>query len=567
MDAQLYSKIVGDIKGEFFIPSYQRGYRWGKNEVTRLLDDIFQNKNEKYCLQPIVVRKDNDVYRVVDGQQRLTTIYLILKYMNLASIGFIPEPRFNLSYETRPGSQTFLESSFEDMTNQKNENVDYWFIANSYQTIKEWFEKSNDKSIIKQTISKFSELFDTSVNVIWYEIGPEEDERKLFTRLNTDKIPLTSAELTKAMFLSKTNANNITRTEQEEIALQWDSIEKDLSNESLWFFLTNSANSAYRTRIDLVLDMMSGKESSDEPYFTFFYFDKRQKTESLKSIWQDIYHTFSLFKDWHENHDLYHKIGYLISSDSDSLKTIFNYSQRRTKTAFLQLLDDKIRNSIEDAWELEDLTYEDDYLLIKKIMLLFNVESVCNEDEQTQWFPFDKYKQQNWSLEHIHAQHANMSQQKEWIEWLRIHLDSLNDIVSPDKKDEDYYSLINEIETIIQSNKIEDRQKFEELHDKAIALLSDDTGEDYIHTISNLALLNTSDNSALNNAAFDVKRNRIIELDRHGKFIPFCTKMVFLKYYSPSSETQIHFWGDYDRRNYVKRIKEALAKYLPESEN
>ena len=53
----LETRLVGDIEGKFHIPSYQRGYRWGKNEVTRLLEDIFSNGENNYCLQPIVVRK------------------------------------------------------------------------------------------------------------------------------------------------------------------------------------------------------------------------------------------------------------------------------------------------------------------------------------------------------------------------------------------------------------------------------------------------------------------------------------------------------------------------------
>lgn len=61
-----------------------------------------------------------------------------------------------------------------------------------------------------------------------------------------------------------------------------------------------------------------------------------------------------------------------------------------------------------------------------------------------------------------------------------------------------------------------------------------------------LALLNTADNAALNNSTFDVKRNDIIQMDKKGQYIPFCTKMVFLKYYTPSAENQLHFWGQAD---------------------
>lgn len=78
----LETKFVADIRGSFYIPSYQRGYRWSETEVVRLLDDIYQNGKKNYCLQPVVVRKKEDQYELIDGQQRLTTLYLIYKYIS-----------------------------------------------------------------------------------------------------------------------------------------------------------------------------------------------------------------------------------------------------------------------------------------------------------------------------------------------------------------------------------------------------------------------------------------------------------------------------------------------------
>lgn len=44
----LETKFVADIRGSFYIPSYQRGYRWSETEVVRLLDDIYQNGKKNY---------------------------------------------------------------------------------------------------------------------------------------------------------------------------------------------------------------------------------------------------------------------------------------------------------------------------------------------------------------------------------------------------------------------------------------------------------------------------------------------------------------------------------------
>ena len=227
----LETKFVADISGSFYIPSYQRGYRWSETEVVRLLDDIYQNGKKNYCLQPVVVRKKEDQYELIDGQQRLTTLYLIYKYMKNVN-PFFNEPAFTLSYQTRDQSEEFLKTL--DMTKQ-DDNIDFWFISKAYNTIKEWFEQD-----LQIRVMHIFEYLKEDVKIIWYEVGESEEAISLFTRLNIGKIPLTSAELVKAMFLSRDNAENMRREKQEEISLQWDGIERELHNESLWFFLTNS---------------------------------------------------------------------------------------------------------------------------------------------------------------------------------------------------------------------------------------------------------------------------------------------------------------------------------------
>ena len=68
----LETKFVADISGSFYIPSYQRGYRWSETEVVRLLDDIYQNGKKNYCLQPVVVRKKDNQYELIDPIRSVT---------------------------------------------------------------------------------------------------------------------------------------------------------------------------------------------------------------------------------------------------------------------------------------------------------------------------------------------------------------------------------------------------------------------------------------------------------------------------------------------------------------
>ena len=154
----------------FFIPSYQRGYRWTEQQVTDLLNDIneftpkeIQNSNEKtwYCLQPIVVKqKSENEWDVIDGQQRLTTIYLILHYLNQ---GFVENPRkklFSLKYETRDNSADFLQNELNgEIIN--NTNIDYFFISSAYKSICDWFMNKGEHFNVN--------TFNFSTKVIWYE--------------------------------------------------------------------------------------------------------------------------------------------------------------------------------------------------------------------------------------------------------------------------------------------------------------------------------------------------------------------------------------------------------------
>ncbi|MHC6179345.1 DUF262 domain-containing protein [Clostridium sp. JNZ X4-2] len=556
---KLEAKLVGSIEGKFIIPSYQRGYRWGRDEVNRMLDDIYTNGTKNYCLQPVVVKRRGGAFELIDGQQRLTTLFLIYKYMNLASRGFLDEPSFSLTYETREKSEAFLLSIDRSL---KEENIDFWFMCDAYETIEAWFGKKDKKSVLTN-INKF---FDENVKIIWYEVDESEDAIALFARLNIGKIPLTSAELVKAMFLSKDGNSKIDREKQEEISLQWDNIEKELHNDSLWYFITNCSNTDYQTRIDLILDLMSGKPAdSKEKYYTFFYFDGLKQNENLNEIWSRIQHTFLILKDWYENHELYHKIGYLIASQTKSLHDIFEVSKDKTKEQFKIDLNEYIKESISTTTNYSEMSYEktSDAAKISKLLLLFNVESVRQNGEHTQWFPFDKFKfrtdgKVTWSLEHIHAQQSEgMHKQEHWKEWLRLHIPSIKSLEG------DNGDLIETMKVAYDKQPL-DRQEFEDIQHKVIQILSSQGNIEYMHSISNLALLNTSDNAALNNSTFDVKRNAIIEMDKKGQYIPFCTKMVFLKYYTPSASNQLHFWGQADRIAYVEAINTVLTDYLAE---
>lgn len=207
---------------------------------------------------------------------------------------------------------------------------------------------------------------------------------------------------------------------------------------------------------------------------------------------------------------------------------------------------------------LGELTYQSKNT--HQVLLLFNVLSVMNVKDESLRFPFDKYKNNAWSLEHIHAQNAeSLNTTEKRKEWLRLHKEILEEETELAKK------IGNILEKDINT------EQFRELQQEVFAQLSNETGGDYLDSLANMALLNVGNNAALNNSVFEVKRRKIIEMDKAGAYIPYCTRMVFFKYYTPTP-SNLHSWGADDREAYIKAIGETLKPYLktelnPESEN
>ena len=552
------AKLVGAIAGEFIIPSYQRGYRWDE-EVTMLLDDINDIPDgAEYCLQPVVVRNiAESKYELIDGQQRLTTLFLLFSYIKT----FRPKMniKYSIDYEIRKNSKQFLSTI--DFDNPKNnpQNIDEYFINKAVKRIHDWFSKQEDAD---NTASLFADKLNNHVKVIWYEIDETEDAVSLFTRLNIGKIPLTNAELVKAVFLSRNNG--IDERHQLEIVTQWDTIENELHNEQFWAFITNKDADLFPTRIELLFDLMADKPDNDrERLRTLFYFQKRIRTIQKDGgnkidIWKDVVSYFQRIKEWYNNKELYHKIGYLIAVRQKALSDLIRESSQCPKTKFIRLLDQWIADSILFE-KYSDLSYDvpSERACIEKILLLFNVISVYTNGDQSMFFPFAQHKQKKggWSLEHIHAQQSEGLKTAElWVEWLKLHVKSLKNIDAMR-----YDGLIKEIEASYENI---NRERFQELFEKVITSLDLEQTPEYIHSLSNMALLGRDENSALNNSTFDVKRDKILEMDKRGDYIPICTRRVFLKYYTSSEHNQIHFWGQADREDYLNAMNETLKPFL-----
>lgn len=547
-------RTINDLlKSNFFIPSYQRGYRWTEQQVTELLNDInefspkeIENSNEKtwYCLQPIVVKKNEDnEWDVIDGQQRLTTTFLILHHLNQGYVENRRKKLFGLKYETRENSAHYLQKELNGET-INDTNIDYFFISSAYKTICDWFKNKGEQF----DVNTFESKFNFSTKVIWYETSEKDDSIDIFTRINSGKIPLTNAELIKALFLNSSNFSNADpeklRLKQLEIASEWDRIEYALQDDSFWYFINKNENNL-ATRIEFIFNLMSDKPSDDK-YSTFHFFNEKFKTKSEKEIndnWQDIKKYFQTLEEWYNDRELYHKIGYLIAIGTN-IKNILKEKKEKSKTKFSNWIDQEIESKFKNV-NLDEVKYNGKY--VREILLLHNIQTMLNNENETNRFPFDRYKKESWDVEHIHAIATEVNVKIEnQIDWLK------NNFIKTDNHHNE--ELNNRIEFIKSGNTI-DENEFEDIVDYVL-------GEED-NSLRNLCLLDSGTNRSYKNDSFKEKRKKIIEREIQGTFIPICTKNVFMKYYSANVK-DIEVWNENDRTSYFEKIQKVINQYLPQ---
>ena len=596
---QIILKTITELLGlNFYIPDYQRGYRWTSHNVSQLLNDVWEYRqdaakvNSFYCLQPIVVRKKTwqgqngdtiDGYELIDGQQRLTTMHRILTYLRLEHLRIdklsdeYKQDIYTIEYQTRPETRQFLNQT-EEILNKP----DLYYLSKAYNTIKDWFENSgkiegrSDKNNFLDTllpsIKKDEDgktiMPEWSTQIIWYEINDStQKSEELFTRLNRGKIPLNSAELIKAKFVNQESFKEFGDQEKVKRRTQliqlWDEIENHLNNPKFWAFISNKKIDTYTSKIEYLFDINTQKkDNSKDPLYSFIhFFDEKENATSLWEKWLSIEEVYRSLSYWYTNKNHYHKVGYLIAIGTN-IKDIIKLKKENDKDLFEQEINYLIAQSIPNDWD--DLSYDNrnDHKKLIEILLLVNTELTRKNNNNNDFFPFEIYKNINKSLEHIHAQNIigiNENKKEQWFSWLDMHIQVLPSIATNPKK----------AEKIMESVKTIDREKytyaqFQVLSDAIIDILpKDDENENlYLHNIKNLALLGLTENISLSNSIFEIKRRKIIEMDKQGAFIPIATKRVFLNYYQKESYAHSAIWSKEERENYLEQIADCLNHYL-----
>ncbi|HEB63228.1 MAG TPA: DUF262 domain-containing protein, partial [Gammaproteobacteria bacterium] len=507
-DASICLKPINDLltdeqgqPTQFWIPAYQRGYRWTPLQVTQLLDDVWEfiqgseegSRQAFYCLQPLVLKaREEGDFEVVDGQQRLTTIYILLTYMK-DIVALLGKSRFQIRFETRgEANEPFLDNIDLD---RAEENVDFYYICKAYQAIDDWFSgrDSSHKLKLLQHLLNDDEA-GRNVKVIWFELADSDNPVDAFTRLNVGKIPLTNDELIRALFLKRSGADKDEAVaSQLKIAYEWDQLEKALQADAFWYFLSNKAG-ARQNRISFLFELITKTDGSPDSagygeYRIFYEYNKKLKEEGVahEHEWLKIKQTYMTLEEWFEDRRLYHIIGFLIQQGL-GVDKIQALSKQATKSHFEQKLREKIYTQViggnalselseEEVREhvsetLDDLEYGVDSKEIRSILLLFNLATLLEDPRSNIRFQFDSFKNGDWDIEHVRSVASSRPvRHNERVKWLKLCLGYL-------QAQNVEAELRTEMETYIKMSQAEaDTVDFDVLYERVLACFKESDDE------------------------------------------------------------------------------------------
>lgn len=647
-------KAISDLlKGDnFYIPSYQRGYRWTSKQVEQLLRDLFAYANgshiepengkegDYYCLQPIVARKvtsekviehlrqakadveTSDAWEIIDGQQRLTTIFILYKYL-MDSLRYSEEDLkddygdrrlYHIYYATRKDSADFLYN-IDKYSEHVGKNVDFHFMQNAYNVIDDWICSKGDyigcgamelcrrykQSETKKRVCTI--LFDLlnaekwkkseygSVQILWYELGQEKDAIKEFREVNNGQIRLTDAELIKALFLRSQGMEDQKRTQMYR-AMQWETIENTMQKDDFWYFL-NGRSFDMPNRIDFIfnlrykMDKLKGcldeeiesllvqcdKDLKEKNFvFNYFYnkFDGKEGDELIQRLeeeWTAILEIFHTLEDWYEDPITYNLIGIMSQYSHQLLPQAYihfaNMPENESREEFKTWLKDKIKERLDrietDGHRLE-LDYHRNHGDIFNLLLLLNVNHLNRQAESAD---------SQTELGSIYKFPFDVLCNRDWdIE----HIDSFttNALRSPSEKELWIKTAIADLDGIVDKGKLDEIKEKAQAADnldqiildlRSIAGESEDNSEETKNNIGNLTLLDAATNRSYGNSLFVGKRRIIIENVKKGVYVPPTTQYVFMKLFDDSGTNRTR-WGESDMQSYSQYICDELREYL-----
>ena len=594
---QIFTEYLKMEGCDFFnIPEYQRGYKWTVDNIIQLLEDLKgfkQNSSDEfYCLQNITITKTNinghSCFNVIDGQQRLTTLFILISYIQRNMSNKVLSAESNiLRYSIREETDKFLRESiltgdYWNDVEYKPATKDQYYIAEVAKAVAEWFNINN---LEERTILDHLKLI---VNKV--ESGEEET---VFASLNGGKVDLDGADLVRAILITRAAKQKYPSLISEKTLHQ---IANDDINMNINIKVSSLGKmNEFRVKLGIELDMMNNWWSdrkvrsyfeqllpnrisqnksfkySEYPidllYYAFFeaYKDKlatHGNTDLDLRIFEngidkdgeggndhlEFYKEVKEFHltlvDWYNDDEIYNLLGYLMynyKSASVSFAMLWNeWKLTESKSDFKSKLKRIIREQLALAFAGSD----DSTDIADKLILLR--KSITNIAE-------------NWYV-------------KDFI----IRFLPLLDLI-PEKKtvgnsvrtifkrlNPDYFKCNQEDKEHVRS---QTRQIAEENMTEEDRLALEEENRQGINSIGNIVLLKASINRSYGNVELVKKMDRIArEHIMNDTYIRPHTLNVFLSKLQTLKDNGISedsvFWSEEDIVKTVKAIDSSLTDYL-----
>jgi uncharacterized protein with ParB-like and HNH nuclease domain len=567
----------------YYIAPYQRGYKWAarydNDPVCILMKDLLnasENPLSDYYLQFITTKlskaDDVNVMEVIDGQQRLTTLTILLSVLTFKkNNNQIAISNNLLSYEVRPKvTQFFADYIYKNIAYilsvpwfefikafPENDEQDIYYLFNAANKISTLVD-NNLPDIT--AITTFEQYVLDQVKIILNNVERNISCEEIFSNLNGNKVDLTSSELIKGLFLTNSaredKGRESKRTTYKEIlemravmGRQWDEI-AHWSNRSdiKAFYFPNSANV-----LDDLLMLMALKNgfspSTDRTdkneVFNYFQTQTRKGAKTTTEYFSELKKLKLILNEWFNDNEIYNRLGFIFfiktRGERTTVKKLLPFLEKN-KTEFKSHLNaetNKILNL-----DINILEYGQDNNEIHNILLALSIFSDAKR------FDFKAFTTNNlWSLEHIFPQNPDDLPSEMGTKDIQL-IKSLGG-----DKLQDYDKIRDRLKDLDES--IDTAETYQSLKKKlqknSCALTIDERNVLYrliqvykLNSIGNMALLTKSDNSSNKNGMFDKKRHNIAKRVSNGSFVPRHTYDVFSKLISNKMSPELNVWTDYD---------------------
>ncbi len=549
------SEIFNDSKLKqvyYNIPDYQRGYEWGENNVRLLLEDlkkfldkIYISDTDKflddklfYCLQHItIINKDNgEYYNVVDGQQRLTTIAIILSYFGKADL-----LKGKLKYSSREDTGEFLNNEiftrkyWEQNDKEDVKHKDEFYIRAAANMVQTWDKEqtwnSNQRKRYIEILLNRTKLI---VNVV------SGNEEMIFANINGAKAELDGADLLRAVQITHSSKEKYEITHSDnsnevneyrvKMGMLLDEINNWCGQKDVRIFLSRFLKddsfdkSGFNEKpypINYLYRMMYEMHPDNNMPFEFRFFEYGLDIKGNgggDDNWEmyiELKRIYGFVRDWYENDEIYHYLSYLFSNFKSKVNFVAIYKtweNSKGKLSFITELEKDISKYILEGYssdgenneepakeklknDLANLScswYHDKESLVK-ILILLDVIYSCKSKYR---LPINYFVSKDEDIEHIGCQTPNEEDLNNKAKWL------------------EYIKKLNDYKFDIDKGKLDEWEKLlkeKEVIDNVTSNIIDELNSYGLNSIGNLVLLHSSQNRSYRNASFNTKKSIIIE--------------------------------------------------------